>query len=152
MHAVSVSSCMLIIYGDVHIKPFSIFFKGEYETASYDQETRLSNKHLSRLFHQLRNQATRWRDIGVNLGFRRDELETIQSSLFHLQGAPESWLMVLLEEWLKWAPGDDRGSTRYATLEGLQATLVKCGLGAIAQYIQDVEVNFGAVQQFAGKN
>ena len=34
----------------------------------------------------------------------------------------------MLNAWCQWAPGDARGSTSYATLEGLKAALVMCGL------------------------
>ena len=46
--------------------------------------------------------------------------------------APESYLYTLLEEWLQWAPGDNRGSKNFATLEALQRAMSKSGLGSAA--------------------
>ena len=148
------AACLQFMYGDVHINHLSFFFfKGEYETIAYDQETRLSNKHRLVLFHQLCDFAVRWRDIGAYLGFRRGELDTIEGEASLLIDAPKSWLQLLLYEWLTWAPGDDRGSTRYATLEGLKAALINCDLRSIGEDIQvNIEVDLGAVQRLAGKN
>ena len=40
-----------------------------------------------------------------------------------LSDAPNSFLSQMLAAWLQWAPGDDRGSTCYATLEALKFAL-----------------------------
>ena len=43
-----------------------------------------------------------------------------------------SWFAATLEDWLQRAPGDSRGSTSFATLEGLKDALDEVGLGASA--------------------
>ena len=41
----------------------------------------------------------------------------------------------MLAEWLQWTPEDQRGSTNYATLEGLRDALNKAGLLEAAHLI-----------------
>ena len=41
----------------------------------------------------------------------------------------------MLADWLQWAPGDQRGSTSYATQEGLRDALNKGELSEAAQSI-----------------
>ena len=93
--------------------------------------TRLTGSHHAHLFRQLAESASRWREIGMYLGFRLGELDNIQSNPWFSQG-PTSWLSVMLSHWLQWAPGDGRGSNSFATMEGLKAALSQAGLGATA--------------------
>ena len=37
----------------------------------------------------------------------------------------------MLQDWLQWAPGDGRGSTCFATLEGLKEALNNAGFGRL---------------------
>ena len=94
--------------------------------------TELSEDHHSVLFKQLTNHSSKWRDIGLHLGFKSAELDVIQAKPLLLDSAPNSWLSKLLAEWLQWAPGDSRGSTSSATLEGIKNALREAGLGAKA--------------------
>ena len=94
--------------------------------------TKLSENHHSVLLKQLIYHSSKWRDIGLHLGFQPGELEGIQDQPLLLGGAPKSWLSKMLAEWLQWAPGDGRGSISSATLEGLKAALREAGLGAKA--------------------
>ena len=96
------------------------------------QATRLSEDHHSSLLKQLANYSSKWRDIGLFLGFQSRELDVIQAKPLLLEGGPTSWLSKMLAEWLQWAPGDSRGSTSFATLENLKAALREAGLGAKA--------------------
>ena len=74
---------------------------------------------LPSLVEQLWPHAAKWREIGTYLGFRQTELNLIQTSPMHLMGAPGSWLSAMLEAWLEWRPGDNRGSSESASLESL---------------------------------
>ena len=94
--------------------------------------TRLSEGHHSSLLKQLANYSSKWRDIGLSLGFQSRELDVIQAKPLLLEGAPNSWLSKILAEWLQWAPGDSRGSTSFATLESLKSALAEAGLGVKA--------------------
>ena len=80
--------------------------------------------------------AHEWRDIGMYLGFRQDELDNIEARPLLLQGAPKSWLKAMLSEWLQWAPKDSRGSSSFATLQALRYSLSRSGLGASASDLQ----------------
>ena len=96
---------------------------------------RLSSRNLPSLLHQLSEIVTRWRDIGSHLGFTEGELNTIQASPLLLSDGPRGWLREILSQWLEWGPGDGRGTTDFATLEGLKHALRQANLGAIAQYL-----------------
>ena len=94
---------------------------------------RLFKYHLATLLQRLREHASKWRDIGTNLGFRPGELDNIQAAPKDLMGAPQSWLSAMLAEWLEWAPGDERGSDQYATLKALKEAVSKTTLGTTAE-------------------
>ena len=70
------------------------------------------------------------------MGFRQEELNTIESKPLLLHEAPKSWLRVMLSEWLEWAPGDGRGSVGRATLKQLKDAVRKSGLGVTAQNLE----------------
>ena len=107
-------------------------------------ETRLTEKQLPTLNRQLKKRATEWWEIGMYLGFCPGELSTTEAHLtLMLSGPPGSWLRALLEEWVQWAPGDSRGSTNFATLEGLKAAPNESGLGATAHDLKVYLCNVG---------
>ena len=89
----------------------------------------LKTDHVKALYESmarlLRSKKTiDWRNLGSQLGFTTEELEKISRK-------PLNELSVVLQEWVKWYPGDKRGSTNFASYTGLQAALVKAGLGDI---------------------
>ena len=90
---------------------------------------KLSERHQSFLSLELKTQSTEWKSIAIYLGFTGSELKIIEAKPLLLSGAPTSWLNEMLSEWLQCAPGDGRGSTKIATLEGLRDALDKAGLG-----------------------
>ena len=85
------------------------------------------------LYEKLKEHSYKWKEIGTLLGFRPGELNNIEARPLLLSSAPKSWLSAMLAEWLQWAPGDARGSTDFATLNGLIQALDKAGLSATAQ-------------------
>ena len=102
------------------------------ESGSTRNGTRLTEKHHPVLLKQLTKHSTKWRKIGSSLGFLPSKLEEIQAKPLLLDDAPISWLSEMLSVWLQWAPGDNRGSTSFATLEGLKDALREAGFGATA--------------------
>ena len=82
----------------------------------------------------------KWREIGSLLGFLPNELDNIQARPLLLSNAPNSWLDAMLAEWLQWAQEDSRGSTNFATLEGLREALYKAGLVEAAQSLDDIAI------------
>ena len=97
--------------------------------------TKLSDKHHSTLF-QILSRSThpiKWREIGIHLGMANSKLDEIQTRPLLMHDAPKSWLSAMLAEWLQWAPGDERGSSSFATLGGLMDALNKAGLGELNQ-------------------
>ena len=80
---------------------------------------------------KLSDHASKWREIGSNLGFREGELDNIQSASQH-QDAPKCYMRTMLSHWLQWAPRDNRRSSSFATLQALKDALSKSGLGATA--------------------
>ena len=81
--------------------------------------------NFTSLYGQLSKHSDKWSTIGVLLGFKQSELDIIQARPFLLNSAPHSWLSVMLTEWLEWAPGDDRGSVDFATLNRLKKAMNK---------------------------
>ena len=59
-------------------------------------------------------------------------MERLRTPMLHSRG-PEGYLGELLSQWLQWAPGDERGSTGFATMESLIAALLKANFGALAE-------------------
>jgi hypothetical protein len=96
------------------------------------KERRCTQEHDSNIFWCLEQFASKWREIGTGLQFTHYELDNIQNKPLLLGTAPASWLKEMISKWLQWAPGDNRGSTNYATVESLIIALVKAGLAAAA--------------------
>ena len=105
------------------------------KVAKYDK-TRLSDKHLPTLLKQLTEHAAKWRAIGGGLRFTSGELDNIQARPKLFDTAPTSWLSAMLAEWLQWAPGDNRESKDFATLEALVLALKEANLAAVASDLQ----------------
>ena len=101
-------------------------------TSSDNGIKELSESDLPHLLGRLDEHASKWRDIGMHLGFRQTELDNIQAIPLLLTGAPKSFLRAMLSEWLQWAPNDGRGSSSFASLQALKDALNKSGLGATA--------------------
>ena len=93
---------------------------------------RLNKRHTHSLNFQLSNCAAKWREIGTHLGFQHEELDNIQAKPLQLNVAPQSWLSELLSHWMEWAPGDSRGSEKYANLDDLKTAVSRSGFGVIA--------------------
>ena len=97
--------------------------------------TKLLENNHSILYAKLCKYCAEWREIGTHLGFDPPELNEIQARPPLYATAPKSLLSAMLADWLQWAPGDQRGSTSYATLEGLRDALNKAGLSVASQSI-----------------
>ena len=82
---------------------------------------------------KLRPYAYLWKDIGLGLGFLAAELNCIEAN--HRNDINSS-LYAMLDNWLQWAPGDDRGSRDYATVRSLSTAVDKAGLGLLAQELR----------------
>ena len=104
---------------------------------------KLTERGLPTLLHQFKTHAAKWREIGIHLGFLPGELDNIEARPNLSQGAPVSWFGAILESWLQWAPGDNRGSTNFATLEDLKDALSEAGLGASAHDLTLWSVQIG---------
>ena len=96
------------------------------------QILKLTERDIPSLLCQLKKHASKWREIGIHMGYLPGELDNIEARPNLSQGAPVSWFTAMLESWLQWAPGDSRGSTSFATLEGLKDALSEAGFGASA--------------------
>ena len=91
---------------------------------------------------RLRPHAHKWKEIGQGLGFRAAELKNIEADPKNLINAPASYLYAMLDSWLQWAPGDDRGSRDYATVRSLSTAVDKARLGVLAQELNELETIF----------
>ena len=90
----------------------------------HPESGRLTQLDLGGLLIQLSQNATKWRDFGIHLGFLPGELSNIEASPNLIQGAPVSWLNAMLAQWLQ--------RTSSATLKDLKTALSKAGLAAAA--------------------
>ena len=99
------------------------------------QSFTLTMQNYEALYAQLHIYNTKWKEIGIHLGFTEGELDNIEARprSSDLAVAPSCWLKTMLSEWLEWAPGDSRGSTKSAALEDLEAVLRKAGLKEVAR-------------------
>ena len=59
---------------------------------------------LKRILDCVRPAAPLWKDIGLNLGFTKSDLDLIQAKPLLLLEGPEGYLRELLGNWLQWAP------------------------------------------------
>ena len=106
------------------------------QPSSYDTQQLTEIPHLAMLLSKLNDHAFCWRDIGSNLGFKQGELSNIDASVRQQDNpGPVGCLRAMLSQWLQWAPGDNRGSSSFATLDALKTALRDSGLGAIASGI-----------------
>ena len=96
-------------------------------------------EHLDQLYQKLSIHCSpKWRTIGIQLGFRPDELDSIKVKASPGILPPNCFFHQMLAEWLHWSPGDLRGSTGLPTLEDLKSALVRAGFGVIAATL-DIE-------------
>ena len=103
------------------------------QPSSCDTQQLTEIPHLAMLLSKLNDHAFCWRDIGSNLGFKQGELSNIDASIRQQDNpGPVGCLRAMLSQWLQWAPGDNRGSPSFATLDALKTALRDSGLGAIA--------------------
>lgn len=89
-------------------------------------------KHFGHLCCQLKPCAAKWEDIAKALCFEIGEIANIRANPLKLMNAPGSFMDGVIEEWLRWAPNDARGSKSYPTLEALRAAVDKAGYSSIA--------------------
>ena len=102
------------------------------QTRIPESPTPLNEHNHAVLLKQLQTHSAKWKEIGSSLGFLPSELEEIEAKPLLLTGAPRSWLSAMLAGWLQWAPGDSRGSKKFAMLEDLKAALCESGLTNLA--------------------
>ena len=93
----------------------------------------LSEGDLTGIMDILRPQSFKWKAIGQGLGFASFELSAIEANPLLFAGAPDSYLSALLGDWMKWGPGDSRGSKDYATLQSLGTAVRKAEPGVAAE-------------------
>jgi hypothetical protein len=84
-----------------------------------------------KLFEQLAEHATKWREIGMFLGFSQGKLDEIQGQPGLFFGGSSGYLNEMLTKWLQWR--HDSGSPDDPTLDKLKKAMDKAGLAASAQ-------------------
>ena len=97
----------------------------------------------------------KWRDLESALEFSKEELENVDRDYkdhplelseierytypYTLRNLLEDQLYILLSHWLQRHPGDERGSTGFATYTQLKTALINAGLGAVARDLPSYE-------------
>ena len=87
----------------------------------------------------------KWKELGSALEFSNEELDRCN---YYYDNIEETWelsenqlynLQCVLSHWLQRHPGDERGSTSFATYSQLKTALIKAGLGAVARDLPSYE-------------
>ena len=84
----------------------------------------------------------KWKDLGSALEFSNEELDRCNYYYDYIEETlepSENQLYNLLSHWLQRHPGDERGSTSFATYTQLKTALIKAGLGAVARDLPPYE-------------
>ena len=82
----------------------------------------------------------KWEDLGSALEFSTEELDNLDYDYIEETLEPsENQLYKLLRQWLQRHPGDERGSTGFATYTQLKTALINAGLGAVARDLPSYE-------------
>ena len=97
------------------------------------EKDRLQKCHFESICEHLQPCAPHWTKIAFVLGFTNDEVEAIANDLEN--SVSNSYLDVVISNWLKWEPGDARGSKTHATLEKLKAAVKYAGSDEIASQL-----------------
>ena len=84
----------------------------------------------------------KWKDLGYALEFSNEELHGCNFDYDYIEETlepSENELYNLLSHWLQRHPGDERGSTGFATYTQLKTALINAGLGAVARDLPSYE-------------
>ena len=84
----------------------------------------------------------KWKDLGSALEFSNEELDRCNFDYDYIEETlepSENQLYNLLSHWLQRHPGDERGSTDFATYTQLKTALINAGLGAVARDLPSYE-------------
>ena len=94
------------------------------------------NKFIQQHDDTLKYDSYKLRNLGPALEFSKEELE---NEKFSPDDRPDILLNNLLSIWLERYPGDERGSTSFATYTQLKTALISAGLGAVARDLPPYE-------------
>ena len=96
-------------------------------------ELRLKEKDLGVLTDILKGAVTKWKVIGLALGFLDAELTEIEHKPLLIPEGDTGYFREMLSRWLKWAPSNHR----WPTLEALALTLNKAGEESLAYNLKE---------------
>lgn len=95
----------------------------------------LTEKDLNVLNNLIHNHSSKWWDIGAALKFTHSELDLIRSQPLLLTGAPVSFMMQLLSQWVQWPTADHPTNPTLRLLcTALRSSSV--GLGSLAEVVE----------------
>lgn len=96
-----------------------------------------SDKDVAILVECLAGHASKWRAIGLQLGFLPGELDNITDNPTSTAQRPMAYLTEMLTQWVQWTPETNHQchATEQAILSALRAESV--GLGAVANRLKD---------------
>ena len=77
--------------------------------------------------------------ICINEELSNFDYDYIEDAYPHCYQPAENQLYKLLSHWLQQHPGDERGSTSFATYTQLKTALINAGLGAVARDLPSYE-------------
>ena len=87
---------------------------------SNETPVRPTERDLPFLAGSMKDVVSKWKEIGLSLGFKKDDLTTIEHNLSE---GPNGYFREMLNQWLRWAPPNDS----WPTLEALASALRDAG-------------------------
>ena len=85
----------------------------------------LEEKDLQLLISVVGRAATRWKEVGLVLGFLKSELDEIEKTLVLTARGPEAYFQEMLSRWLDWAPPKHYLPTTSTLVEALRSSTVR---------------------------
>ena len=104
--------------------------------------TRGDIKHLWERYGADECKGDKWKRLGLELGFTSKEIDEMASEYTTQNECYDDRdisMIKFLEKWLKWYPGDSRGSKTFPTYSGLRIALVNAGLGDKARELNSYD-------------
>ena len=88
----------------------------------------MESHHYVTLLEQLASfKVEQWEKLAEGLKFHSFEIEGIKANLMLMMRGPMGCLGEVISQWIKWSPGDARGSQDRPTLEALKRAIELAG-------------------------
>ena len=90
---------------------------------SNEAAIRVTERDLPFLAGSMKDAVSKWKEIGLSLGFKENDLTTIEHNPLLISKGATAYFREMLKQWLRWAPPNDS----WPTLEALASALRDTG-------------------------